>query len=267
MNPTQRGNAKTRRKQARLANRKKSLATTTTTTNETAEQEDEGEEEEEEEVNSTEAGFERDGDEEEENGSFVHDHDTNVHTKRALSSSGETTKVAPKLHPTSSLSAMQEEQNFPSKPQASVAPVKQSSYYAPYSRYESNSRYNGYSSSSYNYSNQNSLPPRFQQQREQREAAAQRRYRGRRGQYRSPTFYNSSRYPADYDQSERELDEPTNDQYSSQQDSGMPNDDSSESENLSGKISRCSGDIPKRLLRCSFHFRQDVVESESLDIR
>ena len=239
MNPIQRGNAKTRRKQARLASRKKSLATTTTT-NEKGEQEEEGEEEE---LNSTETGFERDdeddrgeGDEEEENGSFVHDDDTNVHTKRALSSSGENTKVATKLQPTSSLSAMQEEQNFPSKPQASVAPVKQSSYYAPYSKYESNSRYNGYSSS-YNYSNQNSLPPRFQQQRQQREAATQRRYRGRRGQYRSPTFYHSSRYPDDYDQSERDLDEPINDQYSSQQDSGMPNDDSSESENLSGKVS------------------------------
>lgn len=65
---------------------------------------------------------------------------------------------------------IREESVVPMKPQASVAPVKQMS---PNNNYHS--KHNGYPSPNhhhYSYSNhQNSLPPRFRQQLEQREAA------------------------------------------------------------------------------------------------
>ena len=265
MNQIQRGNAKARRKQARLAHRKKSLTTTATTNEQVGHKEEDEEEEGGEEVNPTATGFEHhdddENDEEEENEPARRDEGITVHTNPVLSSSGENTKAAPKSK-YSMDSATREESNQPLKPQASVAPVKQTPYF---SKYDSSWRYNDYSPS-YNYSNPNPLPPRLQQQRQLREAAAQRRFQGRRGQYYSPIFYNSSRYTRDYGPSEREFDEPSNERYNSQQDSGVPNDDSSESGNLSGKLDLWRPSYSS-ISRRSVHAGQDLGQSESVDFR
>jgi len=97
---------------------------------------------------------------------------------------------------------IREDSTVPSKPQASVAPVKQmhspNFHSRPFkSHSDFYSRQNGHSSSGYHHSysnHQNSLPPRFRQQLEQREAEMNnhyqqtfRRRRGRSSNFR--TFY------------------------------------------------------------------------------
>ncbi|CAF3454790.1 unnamed protein product [Rotaria sp. Silwood1] len=98
------------------------------------------------------------------------------------------------INKSSTLPPSKEESIVPSKPQASVAPVKQAHMSSPIKNSSSNHfnssqdmypKSNGHISPShyvYTYSGFNSLPPRFQQQKLEKEAAsAARRHRRRRG--------------------------------------------------------------------------------------
>lgn len=145
---------------------------------------------------------------------------------------------------------VRDESVVPTKPQASVAPVKQMSSNNNFhpkafkSQSDYHSKHNGYSSGGHHhhhhsYSNhQNSLPPRFRQQLEQREAAMNnyhhqqqtfRRRRGRASNYR--TFYPTdqrndyrSPSPSTYEHAQEHYDDDIEqpDQYEDEQRTPLP---------------------------------------------
>jgi hypothetical protein len=145
------------------------------------------------------------------------------HTNSKLldTSSSNTTNLIP---------SSKEESILPTKPQASVTPVKQPSPTIVSTNIDStqipqdnNSKLNGKISSSYNiypHSGHNSLPPRFQQQRQQKEAENGQKFRKRR----TTSQKQSSRSP-----SKQQIN--NNNQLESSNQNGY----SSESDILSGK--------------------------------
>jgi hypothetical protein len=161
------------------------------------------------------------------------------------------------------LSPSREESVLPSKPQASVAPVKQisplplmknvsSNNFKPYIQQENYPKSNGNTASNnmYTYSGHNPLPPRFQQQRQKEAAAAAQNSHRRKGPLpseRSTIPPGSAARPNDFipslipQQQTNDDDNNNNNQLESpvsldQQELLVNHDYSSESDILSGNI-------------------------------
>jgi hypothetical protein len=143
-----------------------------------------------------------------------------------------------------------EESIFPLKPQASVAPVKQS-LLPPISKInnqstqvlqDNHSKSNGHVSSCniYSYAEHNSVPPRFQQQRREKEEANGQKFRKRRSNEKKTKSFNSSASPVRQNDflpliSKQQLNN-NNNQLELPLQSSNQNGYSSESDMLTGKI-------------------------------